>query len=87
MWCLARIFPLLLGDLVQSNEESWDNLLQLLKIEEVVFAPTSTTMLAACLEVLVKDYLEQFAKIYNKRIIPKQHYMVHYPNQIIRYGC
>ena len=47
MWCLARILPLLLGDLVQSNEESWDNLLQLLQIEEVVFAPTTTTILAA----------------------------------------
>ena len=87
MWCLARILPLLVGDLVQSNEESWYNLLQLLQIEEVVFAPTSTTILAAYLEVLVKDYLEQFVKIYNRRIIPKQHYMVQYPHQIIRYGC
>lgn len=86
MWCLARMLPLLLGDLVQTDEESWDSLLQLLQIEEIVFAPTSTTSLAAYLEVLVKDYLEQFSKIYDRRIIPKQHYMVHYPNQIIRRG-
>lgn len=84
MWCLARILPLLLGDLIEVDDENWDNLLRLLQIEEIVFAPTSTTAIAAYLEVLVKDYLELFIKIYNRRIIPKQHYMVHYPNRIIR---
>ena len=79
------MFPLILGDLIPDNDDNWENLLRLLKIQEIVFAPSCTTELAAYLGVLVEDYLKQFSQNYERRIIPKQHYMVHYPKQIVRY--
>ena len=39
MWCLARMLPLIMGDLIPENDTYWDNFLQLLKFEEIVFAP------------------------------------------------
>lgn len=84
MWCLARMLPLIMGDLIPETDENWENFLRLLKIEEIVFAPSCNVQLAAYLAVLVQEYLEQFTKLYDRRIIPKQHYMVHYPRQIVR---
>ena len=84
MWCLARMLPLLIGDLINPEDVNWANYLRLLQIEEIVFAPTSSVEVAAYLDVLVTDYLKTFHELYERRIIPKQHYMVHYARQIIR---
>jgi len=82
---LARILPLLIGDLIPQDNDHWDNFLCLLKIEEILFAPRTSTELAAYLAILVHEYLDEFGNLYDRRKIPKQHYMVHYPRQIIRY--
>nr|XP_058967542.1 uncharacterized protein LOC131794053 isoform X2 [Pocillopora verrucosa] len=86
MWCLARMFPILIGDLIPQNDEHWENFLRLLKIEEIVFAPKATPQLAAYLGVLIEEYLEDYVNLNDRLPIPKQHYMVHYPNQIIKNG-
>lgn len=78
------MFPLLVGDKIQDEDENWNNFLILLQIEEIAFAPTLSTELAAYLGVLVKEYLETFSELYDRNMIPKQHYMVHYPRQILR---
>ena len=84
MWCLARMLPLLIGDLIPVADDHWENFLRLLKIEDIVFAPRTTTQLAAYLAVLTEEYLLEFSELYERRLIPKQHYMVHYPRQIVR---
>ena len=78
------MLPLLIGDLIPKDDSHWENFLQLLKIEEILFAPTTSPELAAYLAVLIEEYLENFSKLYTRSIIPKQHYMVHYPRQIVR---
>ena len=85
MWCLARHLPLLIGDLVPEQDPYWENLLNLLRIEEILFAPVLSVPLAAYVAVLIQDYLRNFKELYSRNIIPKQHYMVHYPQQIVRY--
>ena len=84
MWCLSRMLPLLIGDFVAEDDPNWENYLRLLKIEEIIFAQQTTVQLAAYLSVLVAEYLENYTNLYEKPVIPKQHYMVHYPNQIVR---
>ena len=84
MWCLARMLPLLIGDLIPEGEIHWQNFLLLLQIEEILFAPATSPELAAYLVVLISEYLETFSALYTRPIIPKQHYMVHYPRQIVR---
>lgn len=84
MWCLARMFPLLVGDIVPHGDKNWENFLRLLQIEEIVFAPKLSAELASYLGILVQEYLETFADLYDRTIIPKQHYMVHYPQTNIK---
>ena len=83
MWCLARMLPLMIGDLVEENAK-WSNFLRLLQIEEILFAPTLSVELAAYLSVVIDDYLQSFKELYKRNIIPKQHFMVHYPRHILR---
>lgn len=84
MWCLARTLPLLIGDVVPESDPHWENFLCLLKIEEIVFSPTSSIQLAAFLAVLIEQYLDDFGALHNRCYIPKHHNMVHYPRQIVR---
>ena len=48
MWCLARHLPLLIGDLIPEQDIYWQNLLNLLHIEEILFAPVTSVPLAVC---------------------------------------
>ena len=73
------MLPILIGDLVPVGDEHWENFLRLLQIEEIIFAPKTSIQLA----VLTEEYLTGFSELYDRRMIPKQHYMVHYPRQIV----
>ena len=57
------MFPLLVGDLVPEDDANWENFLTLLKIEEIVFAPKTSVQLAAYLDILVGEYLEDFKSL------------------------
>lgn len=83
LWCLGRLLPLLIGDLVPDDDPYWDNYLLLLTIVDYVFAPTLSKRTPAFLTVLINDHLSQFKEIYtNCSIIPKQHYLIHIPQWI-----
>lgn len=86
MWCLSRMLPLLMGDMIPNGEEHWNHFLKPLEIEELVFAPSTSMQLVAYLRVLISEYLDEFKQLYERNLIPKQHYMVHYPKQILRYS-
>ena len=86
MWCLARLLPLIIGDQIPEGDDHWDNFLLLLKISEYVFSPVSSKEIAAFLTTLIDDYLQTFTQLYpGCSIIPKQHYMVHMPQWIVRW--
>lgn len=54
MWCLAlleRMFPVLIGDLVPEGDKNWENLLNLLHIEEILFAAVTSVLIAAYLAI------------------------------------
>ena len=72
MWCLARMLPLLVGDPISVQNSHWENFLLLLRIEEILFAPTTITKSPAYLVVPIQEYLESFSKLYTRPIIPKQ---------------
>ena len=77
MWCLARLLPLMIGDLVPTDDDIWENYLTLLDIVDYALAPRTTKEKAAYLAVLVEDFLSEFSRLYDRPLIPKMHYMVH----------
>nr|XP_023659142.1 uncharacterized protein LOC111839439 isoform X1 [Paramormyrops kingsleyae] len=87
MWCLLRVLPFLLGDLVDSDSPHWQLFLLLRKICDIIFAPVVTKALAVFLKQLVIDHHTLFKNIYpNRNLIPKHHFMVHYPSMMTLFG-
>lgn len=85
LWCLARMLPLLLGDYVTENEPHWDNFLLMLTITDYVFAPVISEDIIGYLKILIQEHHEAFCILYpSMPIIPKQHYVVHLPEFILK---
>ncbi len=86
MWCLARLLPLMIGHKVPEHDDHWKNFLLLLRITDLVFAPALSTDCLAYLKELICEHHETFKHLYPTcSIIPKMHYMVHYPECIEKY--
>ena len=85
MWCLGKFLPLVIGGAIPDDDEKWQHFLLLLKIIDIVFSPVVSVDALAILEGYIEDFLWQFTCIYPGRsIIPKMHYIVHYPAHIYR---
>ena len=88
MWNLAVSLPLMVGDLVLHTDEEWECFLLLLDVFQICVLPVVSVDLVPYLTVLIEMYLSAFHKCYPaKNIIPKQHYMTHFPSQMLKYVC
>lgn len=87
MWCLLQILPFLLGDLVNPGSLHWQLFILLREICNIIFAPTVSTGLAVYLKQLIIDHHKLFKELYpGKNLIPKHHFMVHYPSMLVQFG-
>lgn len=58
-----------------------------MKICEICVSPKLSKDTVAYLELLIEEHHEHFRQVYpNESVIPKMHFMVHFPEQILRYG-
>ena len=55
MWCLGRLLPLIIGDLVPEDDEKWELFLQL-TIIDYVFAPKTTSKVVAYVRLLMVEW-------------------------------
>jgi len=85
MWTLANILPIILEPLVEEDDENWLNYLCLLKITALVFGRSISKGGVGYLAELIEEYLTSFQKLY-RGLIPKQHWLIHYPRLIICHG-
>lgn len=74
----------MIGKEIDHGDEHWRNFLLHLKIVDYVFAPVVTQTMAAYLRELIQDHHIAFKSLYTGPIIPKMHYMVHYPEWMAR---
>ncbi|KAK3731628.1 hypothetical protein QZH41_015892 [Actinostola sp. cb2023] len=87
MWCLARYLPLLIGAKVPPTDEKWVLFLKMLDITDMIFAPVTSANQSANLSLLIEEHHEEFKNLYpNCSIIPKLHYIIHYPRTMTRLG-
>ncbi|XP_057706931.1 uncharacterized protein LOC130924402 [Corythoichthys intestinalis] len=86
-WCLLRNVPLMFGDLVSSTDLHWNLLLLLLQIVNIVFSPMFSQGLCVYLKHLIVDHHKLFKVVYaQKKLLPKHHFLVHYPRCIQKIG-
>ncbi|CAB4007939.1 uncharacterized protein LOC110246895 [Paramuricea clavata] len=72
---------------IPEENDDWALFSDLMQIVDLLFSPVVEKGTPIYLRLLISEYLDQFKKMYpNVRLIPKQHFMLHYPNQIKRFG-
>ena len=87
MMALSRYFPLLIGDKIPLEDEHWCSFLLLLKICSIFLTPVCTPDTIPFLRILIEEKLSTFKELYpGSKLIPKHHYMIHYPTQIEQFG-
>lgn len=85
MWCLARLLPIMIGDLVPKDDPHWANFLDFLTIVDYVFAPVLSSDAVSFLHDIIEKHHETFHALYpHCSIIPKLHYMIHIPEWILK---
>ena len=85
MWNLAIHLPLMIGDTVPLDDEKWECFLLSLDILHLCTTRIATTGHAGIMEALIHEHHTAFVRCYPRAsIIPKMHYMVHLPQQIVR---
>ncbi|XP_051947874.1 uncharacterized protein LOC127619140 [Xyrauchen texanus] len=87
MWCLLRLFPLMVGDLVPESNRFWELLLLLLSCMELIFSPSLTVESTIYLKWLIEEHHTLFIELYpHQHLKPKHHFMLHYPRAIRQLG-
>ena len=87
VWCLLRLLPTLLCDVVDVSDEAWQLLLLLREIVELICAPKVSFAQILYLNRLVNLYVEERLKLFPADPLrPKHHYLLHYPWLIQMYG-
>ena len=85
MWCLSRLLPLVVHDLLPECNPDSELFTDLMKIADIVISPVIARETSFYLHILIEEYLHEFRNPYtNIRLIPEQRVMVHYPSQIRR---
>lgn len=85
MWALSINLPLMIGDKVPPTDEKWECYLLLLDIFQLSTARVASSAQAGYIEALICDHHQLFINCYpGVNVTPKMHYMVHFPQQIVR---
>ena len=87
MMTLSQHLPLLIGDLVPQDDVHWTSFLLLLRICDIANSPVFSPDTVAYFHILIEEKLHSFKEVYpNDKLIPKHHYMLHYPLQVEMLG-
>ena len=87
MWLLARTLPLLVGHLVPVEDHAWQCFHLLLNILDICTSHSSCANTVAYLITLIEEHHTMFKDVYpHASITPKMHFLVHYPEQILKFG-
>ena len=87
MMSLVDALPFLIGDFIPYDDPNWKSFLILARICQIIISPRVSSDTIEYLRYLIEEKLTCFSTLYpSETIIPKQHYMIHYPSQILRSG-
>ena len=87
MMSLSHNLPLIIGDKVPNDDSCWISFLLLLRICQIANSPICSPDTISYLRVIIEEKLHTFKTVYpHQKLLPKHHYMLHYPAQIERLG-
>ncbi|KAM7380069.1 hypothetical protein PAMP_003389 [Pampus punctatissimus] len=85
MLILLKIMPFLLNTIEKNEYVQF--VLDLIEIVQILFAPVLSVQTVLRLRCLIEQHLKMFKQLFPENIIiPKQHYLLHLPGQILSLG-
>lgn len=86
-WCLLRLLPLLIGHAVPEGDDTWDILMLLKDIVELVVSPRHTEETLQFLDCKISEHRTALqSKFPDFRLRPKHHILEHYPQLVRKFG-
>ena len=88
MWNLLRLFPLLIGDLIDKDDEYWHLYCLFLDILERLCAHSSNEPELLYLEHLIHNFFTDYCTLFpDESMKPKAHFITHYPMNTRKFGA
>ena len=86
-WALLRLLPFFVGTRIPHGEPAWEILMDLKDIVELVVAPVHTEESIAFLDCKISEHRQKFQVVFpDVKLIPKHHFIEHYPQLIRSWG-
>ena len=86
-WALLRLLPLIVGETIPESEPTWQVLLNLKDIVEHVLSFIHTDFTICFLDSKISEHRHRFLEAFpQQRLIPKHHFLEHYPQLIKAFG-
>jgi len=86
-WCLLRLLPLMVGSRVHEEDQAWQLLMTLKDVVELCMSPTHTDASIGLLDSLIAEHRQRFFTVFPQgKLIPKHHFVEHYPQLIKAFG-
>ena len=86
MHLMAQILPFILSKYIANDSQHLKCYLSLLEIMVICFSHKVSYTSILYLKGAIKDYLTLLKTLYNARITPKLHYLVHLPAILLKHG-
>lgn len=85
-WCLLRLLPLIIGDLIPKDNSYWINFLCLNELVDHITVPETTRDMARYLRDLIQEHHLCFKQLYpHQCLTPRFHHLIHLPHWIIQW--
>lgn len=86
MMSFVTYFSIMVGDLIDREDECWIFYLHLYDILKLCFSDSFTLPELHYLKYIIKQHHELFITLFNERLKPKYHLLTHYPDIIVKVG-
>lgn len=83
---MVTMLPLIISDKVPEGLPALENYLKMLEVILISHADKISQQMLGYLDSCIKEYLETFQAVYHETFTPKQHYLLHRVNAILRHG-
>ena len=86
-WTLLRLLPLMIGHVIPEEDKTWQILLDLKEIVEILASGHFSDETLSYLECKISDHRCLLKEVFpDFHLLPKHHFLEHYPELIRRFG-
>ena len=86
-WSLVHFLPLIIGHCVPEGDQTWELVLELKDLVELLSTPYFTPGLLCYLRAKISDHRQLLQTVFpENKLIPKHHFVEHYPHLIQKCG-